>query len=85
MTDAEVTVVLSASPIGASGILTIVAPLPNAEAGDSPYKLVADTTANTLSPSWRLKGELCRVNSGIVHWAAETIFVFRPLQVVNVS
>jgi hypothetical protein len=47
---ALVTAVLSASPTGEDGTRTITAPLPGAEAADSPYELDAVTIASTLSP-----------------------------------
>jgi hypothetical protein len=46
---ALVTAVLSARPTGEDGTSTITAPLPGAEAADSPYEFDAVTIASTLS------------------------------------
>ena len=56
---------LSARFIGASGMLTIIAPFPASEYGEIPFSFVAAIIAYTLDPQVRLYGDEIKTETGI--------------------
>lgn len=72
--------VSEAKSVGASGCLSIIAPLLGSLYPDTPTTLLAYTLTKTLSPQSRLYGAALRVEIGIEHCAAVRIAVLVPSQ-----
>jgi hypothetical protein len=66
--------------MGASGINTMLAPLPVADVIELPYLFNAVTVTLILSPSFREKGYYVSVDNGIIQLKSDTILDFVPSQ-----
>jgi len=65
--------------LGASGVMSIIAPLPASEVPELPITFYARTVAKTLEPQGRLYGETVRAVTGTRHDEALTTPAEAPL------